>query len=251
MAGEGALDLSGVVARLAGGEVVADRLDTLGWQEGVFRQFTCDPPPGHVGWVDLSVHAFPDAESAAEAVSAFAATRAQGTNLKPAKAFTFGERNAALAGPTVNGTEYTLYLSRGPLLFALTGVAPDGDPRADVEAIAVSLATTNAPSQIGEAPTPTPYALGASETAPTPVSLPTATPLPTPTMPPPPTTIVPTPTAVPTATPVPTEPPPPEAPPLIPVAVPTTAPPTLPTPTAGPLPTPTPRVIRPPTPAAA
>ena len=52
--------------------------------------------------------------------------------LQPVPAPTIGDSSAALAGPAVNGTEY-LYLSGGPLLYAVTGVAPDSgsDPRAD------------------------------------------------------------------------------------------------------------------------
>ena len=126
-------------------------LQALGWQGGVYRQFTGKPPAGRVGWVDISVHRFPDAESAAEAVAYFAASRAQSMDLQPVPAPTIGESSAALAGPAVNGTEYSLYLSQGSMLYAVTGVAPDSgsDPRADVETIATALMAPTAATSAG------------------------------------------------------------------------------------------------------
>jgi hypothetical protein len=256
VAGEGALDVPAVVERLAGLADGAIALEKLGWQGGVYRQFTCNPPPGRAGWVEISLHRFGDAGLAADAVTLFAAARERGTKLQPAAVSELGERTAALTGPGVNGTEYTLYVSNGPVLFAVTGVAPNGDPRADVEQTAAALLTLPAPAvtalvaaptataaTIAAAPTATPYNLVAAPTAP---PLPTVTPLPTSTPTPAPTA-TPLPTATPTATPLPTAPPPTAVPALIPVEVPATLPP--PTATTGPQPTPTPRVIRPPTPA--
>ena len=258
--GEGALDLPAVVERLATGAETSAALQALGWQGGDYRQFACDPPPGGIGWVDISVHRFPDAAAAAEAVDFFAASRAQGMNLQPAAATELGEHSAALAGPAVNGQEYTLYTHNGPLLFAVTGVAPasTSDPRADVEAIAAALlapvAPVQAPVQAEESPTPTPVVpvaipptmapVSTATPLPTPIPVPTATPAPQPTA-----TLAPLPAAIPTAIVVPTEPPPPPtAPPNpLPTAIPTTIPP-QPTAMAGAQPSPTPRVIRPPTP---
>jgi hypothetical protein len=59
--GEGALDVPAVVERLATGADASGELQALGWQGGIYRQFTCKPPAGRVGWVDISVHRFPDA----------------------------------------------------------------------------------------------------------------------------------------------------------------------------------------------
>jgi hypothetical protein len=261
VAGEGDMDLPAVVERLAAGEDVAGSLDDLGWDGGVYRQFACDPEPGHAGWIDLSVHRFPDAVSAADAVTLFAETRARGTDLQPAPLTALGDGDAAIAGPAVNGREYTRYVSRGPLLFAVTGVAPEGDPRPDVEEVAAALVALplEEPAPLAVAATSTPYTLG--EPAPTvtvAAAPPTATAIPPtpmppstvpPTAPPQPTATAIPPTPVPTSTPLPTAPPPTptpvptEAPALIPVAV-----PPQPTATAGPLPTATPRVINLPTP---
>ena len=213
---EGALDVPAVVERLATGPDASSTLQTLGWQGGVYRQFACKPPAGRVGWVDISLHRFPDARAAAEAVAFFAESRASGMDLQTVPATARGESSAAIAGPAVNGTEYSFYMSRGPLLFVVTGVAPDSgsDPRADVEAIATALLATNVPVQVEEFPTATP-------------SVPVAIP----------PTVAPIPTSTPLPTPIPT-----------PFPVPTTTPTPVPTAIAGALPSPTPRVIRPPTP---
>ena len=254
VAGEGDMDLPAVAERLATGEDVAGSLDDLGWAGGSYRQFACDAEPGHAGWIDLSVHRFSDAASAAAAVSLFAETRARGMDLDllPVPLTTLGDGDAALAGPAVNGTEYTRYVSRGAVLFAVTGVAPAGDPRPDVEQIVVALLAQplDDPAPLAVTATATPYQLG--EAAPPVTAMPTATPMPpkpipeAPPMPLPTATPFPTataipPTPVPTATPLPTVPPPtptPEAPSLIVVTV-----PPQPAATTGPLPTATPRVI--------
>lgn len=249
VAGEGTLDVPAVAERLATAVTVSAALDDLGWGGGSYRQFTCDPAPGHAGWIDMSVHRFPDAGAAAAAVAMFADTRARGMDLDPVKVLPLGESDAALTGPAVNGTEYTRYVSRGSRLFAITAVAPVGDPRADVDQIAAALVglPAPAPDAVPAAPTPTPFALDA---APTVAPLPTATPIPLPTATAVPTaTFVPAPAAIPIPTATPTEPPPPT---MISVVIATavpTATPAQPTPTAAALPTPTPRVIHIPPPA--
>lgn len=260
--GEGELDVPAVVERLATGADASAELQDLGWQGGVYRQFTCKPPAGRVGWVDISVHRFPDAASAAEAVAYFAASRAESMDLQSVPAPTIGDRSAALAGPAVNGTEYSLYLSGGPLLYAVTGVAPDSgsDPHADIETIATALLVPTGPVQVeefpvgapavseGVPPTVTPVPTATPVPTLVPIPIPTSTPIPPPTATPVPTAAPPMLAAIPTATPIPTLPPPPTvAPTPIPTAALPAAPPE-PTATTGPLPTATPRVIRPPTP---
>ncbi len=262
--GEGELDVPGVVERLATSADASTSLQALGWQGGVYRQFTCKPPVGRVGWVDISLHRFADVRAAAEAVAYFADARGRSMDLQPVPVTTFGDSSAALTGSAVNGTEYSLYMSSGSLLFAVTGVAPDSgsDPRADVEAIASALLAQDGfvPVHVEEIPTATPFVpVAAPPTVtpiPTPTPLPTLIPIPVPTATPiPPPTATPLPTAapvlvaLPTATSIPTVPPPP------PTALPTPEPAAIPaadetSATTGPLPTPTPRVIRPPTPAA-
>jgi hypothetical protein len=247
---EGEMDVPAVIQRLATDTGASTTLQNLGWQGGIFRQFACKPPPGRVGWVDISVHRFPDAAAAAEAVAYFAASRADSMDLQSIPVTAIGDSSAALTGPAVNGTEYSLYLSEGPLLYAVTGVAPDSgsDPRADVEAIATALLASTGPVQVEEFPSPAPavpVAISPTMTPiPTPlptlaaIPVPTSTPIPPPTATPLPTAAPPMLAAIPTATPVP-----------MPTAV-IPAPPPQATATTGPLPTATPRVIHPPTPGA-
>lgn len=245
--GEGTLDAPGVAERLAAGDDAAATLAAMGWQGGTFRQFASDPPPGGTGWVDLSLYRFADPSAAAEAVAMFAQSRARGAHLQAAKTIDVGDARAAITGPAVNGTEYTLYLSLGSNVYAITGVAPNGNPQADVEQIATVLADPDHATTADVLPTPTPQIVAVAAVAPTatPLPLPTATPLPVPTA-----ILLPTPTPVPTWTPVPAETPMPAAPINVaapaPTAstIPTAAP--LPTTPQGPLPTPTPRVIHPP-----
>jgi hypothetical protein len=259
IAGQGDLDLPGIVERLAGLADAEATLRDLGWVGGVYRQFACDAAPGSAGWVDVSVSRFGEARAAADAVTLFADARARGMKLNPAPALELGESRAAITGPAVNGTEFTLYLSSGPLLFAVTGVAPSGDPRRDVETIGTALYDLSLANPAPEEsappvmePAPAPTATPALPPAPTIAPMPTATPLPTaapiPTAPPPPpATFTPTPTPI-----VPTETPVPDTIPVqVPEAQPTPPPPTstpapLPTATTSAPPTPTPRVIRPP-----
>lgn len=271
MADEG--DVAALMERFDGIANAAATLPAMGWLEGASRQFGCDdPPPGHVGWVNMSVHRFSDPGSAAGAVYTFADSRALVTNLQAASPLALGDNAAALAGPTVNGTEYTLFVSKGDLLFRVTGVAPVGSPQPDVESIVATLYTTNtgepveiaavlAPTVAPASPEVTPPAVPTIAPVTATAPLPTATPLPAlaplPTATPLPTlapvaTVTPVPTLapLPTATPAPTTataPAQPTAVPTtisvaIPTAIPTTAAP------AGSPPTPTPRVIRPPTP---
>ena len=223
--GEGTLDFSALVARFPNVPGAASRLQALGWQAGAYRQFGCDgPPSGHVGWIDISVHQFGDAASAAEAVPFFANARALGSNLVAADAPNIGDSTAALAGPASNGTEYTLYMSTGSLLFRVTGVAPAGDPATDVQQVMMGVLAGSLLVGQGESPSTQAPALPTATAIPTPTVIPTATARPTATA-----TPIPTPTLTPTSTPVPTATIPPTptatvAPTATPMSLPTAAP---------------------------
>jgi hypothetical protein len=248
------LDVPTMLERYDGVANAESTLTGMGWEKGINRQFGCDVTgPDGVGWVTVGVLGFADAPSAQDAVAFLASARAANTRLAAAPAIALGDRSAALTGAAPNGTEYTLYASRGPLLFRVTGVAPMGDPRSDVEAIAAAL--FERPSTDQEEPphsvpatfiaatatvTATPVPFAQATTLPTPLPLPTATPMPLPTATPiPPPTMAPRPTDTPVpntiSVPAPTAPP-------------TTAPPIATATLSGAPPTPTPRVIHPPTP---
>ena len=92
VAAEGELDNEQIATLLAAGAGALPAIAALGWQDGVYRQFACDPPPGRAGWVDVSVHRFRDAAAAADAVAAFAASRGRGLGLAQAPASALGDR---------------------------------------------------------------------------------------------------------------------------------------------------------------
>ncbi len=253
VASEGALDFPSLQGRYGGVLDLEEELQRMGWQGGDFRQFGCDNPPGgNAGWIDMTVQEFASPDDASVAVYYFADARARSTDLQAASASTLGDATAALSGPGVNGEDYTLYFSSGPLLFSVTGVAPDGDPRADVGDVATLLYERSLGAPVAE----TPAIVTPQPTAPVIVQeTPLSTPPPT-IAPPVTSTPIPAPTIAPTAIPFPTETPVPQT---IPVVIPTSTPlpaaePTMapPAPTATrtttTAPTPTPRVIRPPTP---
>ena len=253
LASEGALDLPALQGRYGGVNDLDEELQRMGWQGGDFRQFGCaNPPGGNAGWIDMTVQEFPSPDDASVAVYYFADARSRSTNLQAASASALGEATAALSGPGVNGEDYTLYFSSGPLLFSVTGVAPSGDPRADVGDVATALFERSLGTPVSD----TPAVVTPQPTAPVIVQeTPFATTVPLPTIAPP-ATATPIPTLVPTAVPLPTETP---VPTTIPVVIPTSTPLPPPAPTAAPPaptatrttttgPTPTPRVIRPPTP---
>jgi probable HAF family extracellular repeat protein len=140
--GSEVFDFISLLARFPDVPDAASTLQSLGWQAGANRKFACDTPPlGTVGWVDMSVHRFVDARSAQAAVPFFATSRALSTALAPAAAAQLGDASSALTGDAGNGTEYTLYVAQGSLLFRVTGVASTGNPRPDVEAISAGLIT--------------------------------------------------------------------------------------------------------------
>lgn len=147
------LDFPGLIERFPGTADAAEQLKSLGWETGAYRQFSCETPPvGGVNWIDISVHRFGDAASAAAAVPFFADARTVGTRLHRSPAMTIGETTAALRGPSEDGLEYTFYMSDGPLLFRVTGVAPDGDPAPEVERVMLGLLADSISVGQGKAP---------------------------------------------------------------------------------------------------
>ncbi|MFT4037801.1 MAG: neutral zinc metallopeptidase [Thermomicrobiales bacterium] len=214
-------DFPALVERFPGVPDAVEKLQALGWQEGATQEYVCrNPAPGQISGMYISVHRFPDVSKASAAAVFFASSRALDTQLQPADAAALGDSSIAIAGPSDEGEEYTLYVTAGPYLLRVTGVGSETDPRADVERVMLRMLA----DVLLELP---PSATVSAPSVPTSTPLPTATPLPT-------STAVPTATAYPTATPVPTATwaptPLPTATP-VPAAVPTIAP------------TPTPRVI--------
>lgn len=134
---DGREDFNQMLQRFSGVPGAADRLEEWGWQASAFRQFGCDgPPEGEAGWIDISLHLFADASSAQEAVDYYTEVRLNGTSLFQVDPPGIGDHATALSGPAINGTEFTVYASQGPLLVRVTGVSPSGIPFTNVLTVA-------------------------------------------------------------------------------------------------------------------
>lgn len=137
---DGQLTFSQLLERFSGFSDASGRLQGWGWQASAFRQFGCDnPPDGEAGWIDISVHEFSSAESAQEAADYFVAARIDGTSLRRADGPGIGDYSVALIGPATNGTEFTVYATRGPWLVRVTGVSPSGIPFMNVRTVAIDV----------------------------------------------------------------------------------------------------------------
>lgn len=136
----GPLSFSQLLDRFSGFPDASARLQGWGWQASAYRQFGCDgPPEGDAGWIDISVHGFSSAASAQEAADYFAAARLDGTSLRRADGPGVGDYSIALVGPASNGTEFTIYATRGPWLVRVTGVSPSGIPFMNVRTVAIDV----------------------------------------------------------------------------------------------------------------
>jgi hypothetical protein len=129
-----------ISSRFADMADAANRLRGWGWQSGAYREFACATPPAdEAGWIDVSVHRFADAVSAQQALGFFADSRAAAMTISRGSAPAMGDLATAVTGPTTNGNEFTLYVTSGPLLVRVTGVAASGIPFVSVLDVADSV----------------------------------------------------------------------------------------------------------------
>jgi hypothetical protein len=112
-----------------------------GWTENVYRIYASDnPPPDAVGWVALGIHRFATVDGAAAALPYFAEARRNALGYEPVNVGLFADQTEAMAGHAFNGEELIIYARRGNLIFRVDGIAPNGDPTADVfEAMLIPL----------------------------------------------------------------------------------------------------------------
>jgi hypothetical protein len=138
---EGSSTFDDIVMGLSDPEEAQALLRDWGWQENVYRVYDSDnPPPNAIGWFALGIHRFDTTEGAAAALPYFAAARRSATGYQPVDVGLFADQTEALAGQAVNGEELIIYARRGNLVFRADGVAPNGDPTADVsEALLIPL----------------------------------------------------------------------------------------------------------------
>ncbi|MDQ3696085.1 MAG: neutral zinc metallopeptidase [Chloroflexota bacterium] len=130
---EGISTLTDMVEELPDPERTRQLLVQWGWEENVYRIYASDaPPPNAVGWVSLGIHRFSSVDGAAAALSYFAAARRNALGYEPLDVGLFADQTEALTGQAVNGRELVIYARRGNLIFRAAGIAPNGDPTADV-----------------------------------------------------------------------------------------------------------------------
>ena len=138
VADEGATTLDILASGFPNPDEAAALLQEWRWQGNMYRYFASDsPPPNGAGWVELSLHRFGSADTAAAALAYFASARAMALGRAPMEIELFGDQSAAVTGPAFNGTEMTIYARRANLLIRATAIAPQGNPRADAIEVAL------------------------------------------------------------------------------------------------------------------
>jgi hypothetical protein len=130
-----------VIAALGGTEEAAQLLDDWGWSGNAFRDFIADedaPPESGTSFLNVSVHRFADAESAANAMVFFSDQVIFGQGLEEVEPPAIGESARLLRGAPDGVPLAVLYAQQGPIMYRIGGSteSPDGDPTADVLTVA-------------------------------------------------------------------------------------------------------------------
>ena len=139
-----------VVEQLGDTEEAAQHLDDWGWSGNAYRDFIADPDaanPGTLSFLNVSVHRFADAESAANAMVFFSDQVIIGQGLEEVEPPAIGENARLLKGAPDGSPLTVLYVQQGPIMYRIGGSAAtvDGDPTADV----LSVASEIIPGQSG------------------------------------------------------------------------------------------------------
>jgi hypothetical protein len=130
-----------VVAALGGTEEAAQLLDDWGWSGNAFREFLADEAaivPGGTTFLNVSVHRFADAESAATAMVFFSDQVVFGQGLQEIEPPAVGESARLLEGAPDGVPLSILYAQDGPIMYRVGGStsSAEGNPTADVLAVA-------------------------------------------------------------------------------------------------------------------
>lgn len=138
---QGTSSFSDMLASFPDQDEAAAFLREWGWRENVYRIYTADnAPPNAVDWIVVAVHRFDSVDGAAAALPFFAEARRNATGFAPIDVGLFADQTEAMIGNTGEGRELIIYARRGNLVFRVDGIAPVGDPTADVvEALLVPL----------------------------------------------------------------------------------------------------------------
>jgi hypothetical protein len=120
-------------------------LDDWGWSGNAFREFVVpedgEPGPGGTTFLNVSVHRFADAASAANAVTYFADYVVINQGLTDVEPPAIGESTRLLQGSPGDVPLTVLYVQDGPIMYRIGGSTSnaDADPTADVLAVAQAI----------------------------------------------------------------------------------------------------------------
>lgn len=134
-----------VAAALGGTDEAFQLLDDWGWSGNAFRDFVlpqdAEPGPGGTTFLNVSVHRFADAASAANALIYFSDQVVISQGLQDVEAPVVGESARLLVGAP-DGVPLTIfYVQDGPIMYRMGGSSAnaDSDPTADVLAVAQAI----------------------------------------------------------------------------------------------------------------
>ena len=130
-----------VIAALGDTEEATQLIDDWGWSGNAFRDFIADkdaPPESGTSFLNVSVHRFADAASAANAMVFFSDYVISSQGLEEVEPPAIGESARLLKGAPDGVPLSVLYAQQGPIMYRIGGSteSPDGDPTADVLAVA-------------------------------------------------------------------------------------------------------------------
>ncbi|HEX2282525.1 MAG TPA: N-acetylmuramoyl-L-alanine amidase [Thermomicrobiales bacterium] len=133
-----------VVAALGGTEEAAQLLDDWGWSGNVYRDFVANeatPTPNGTTFLNVSVHRFADAESAASAMVYFSDQVISGQGLQEVETPAIGDRARLLEGAPDGVPLAVLYAQQGSVMYRIGGSpsGAQGDPISDVLAVATEI----------------------------------------------------------------------------------------------------------------
>lgn len=134
-----------VAAALGGTDEAVQLLDDWGWSGNAFRDFVlpqdAEPGPSGTTFLNVSVHRFADAESAANALIFFSDQVVISQGLQDVEVPAIGETARLLVGAP-DGVPLTIfYVQDGPIMYRMGGSSAnaDSDPTADVLAVAQAI----------------------------------------------------------------------------------------------------------------
>lgn len=134
-----------VAAALGGTDEAVQLLDDWGWSGNAFRDFVlpqdAEPGPSGTTFLNVSVHRFADAESAANALIFFSDQVVISQGLQDVEAPAIGESARLLMGAPDGVPLTILYVQDGPIMYRMGGSSAnaDSDPTADVLAVAQAI----------------------------------------------------------------------------------------------------------------